>query len=46
MAVGEAEEEGKRGGRRGCKEGDGMEAEDSNKLLPTARRKGHREVVE
>ena len=45
-AVGEAEEEEKCGGRRGYKEGDGMAVEGSNKLLPTARRKGHREVVE
>ena len=43
--VGEAEEVGKCGGRRGYKEGDGMAAEGSNKLLPTARRKGHRETT-
>ena len=35
------------GGRRGrCHwQGDGMAAEGGNELMPTARRKGHREVV-
>ena len=40
--VGEAEEEGKCGGRRGDKEGNGIAAEGSNDLLS---RKVHREVV-
>ena len=44
-AVGEAEEEGKCGGRRRYKENDGMQTEGSNQLLPAARRKGHWEMV-
>ena len=46
-AVGEAEEEGKCGGRRGRGywKGDGMATVGGNHLLPAARRKGHGEVV-
>ena len=43
--MGEVEEEGECGGRWGYKEVDEMAAEGGNKLLLTARREGHREVV-
>ena len=45
--MGEAEEEGKRGGRRrgGYQEGDGMEEKSSNKLLQVERRERYHEMV-
>ena len=41
----EAEEEGKCGGRRGYKEGNGIQAEGSNELLSAAGKKTYREIV-
>ena len=46
QAVGEAEEEGKRGRGGGYQESDGIEEKGGNELLPAAGRKGYREVVE
>ena len=42
--MGEAEEEGKRGGGSGYQEDDRMEEKGSNKLLPAAGRKRYREM--